>query len=86
MTATRIFPQIQRGEVQANNVGAAEVTLHVTFTKAFASTPMVVASFWGASYNRRMHVANVTATGFDIVFATNASTSAWCGAYWVAVL
>lgn len=85
MSVTRINPQIQCGEVQVSNVGTTEVTQHVTFPRAYASAPKVVACFWGASYNRRMHVGTVTATGFDIVFATNSNASAWCGAYWIAM-
>ena len=89
MTVTRLnppVPQVQRGFVEASGVGTAEVTKHVAFSPAFASAPTVVAVMTGASYNRRMHTLNITASGFDMVFATNTTASAWCGAYWVAVL
>ena len=87
MTYTRLNNAIQSGFVQADNVTTAETTVHVTFSRAFATTPTVVIGMAGASYNRRAHVQNESTTGFDVKFALmSGTTGAWCGASWIAVV
>lgn len=86
MAYTKLNSAIQRGFVQSDSVTTADTTVHVTFSSTFASTPTVVIGLSGASYNRRVHTANESTTGFDAVFALNSgSSSAWCGASWVAI-
>lgn len=83
MSATRINPQMQRGSVTVTNVGTTEVTRHVAFAEVFASAPTVVACLSVASYNRRLHVSNVTASGFDVVVATNSGSASSSNSVWV---
>jgi hypothetical protein len=87
MTYTRINNAIQRGSISATDVTTTEKTVHVTFPRAFANTPTVVLGLEVASFNRRpVYAANVSATGFDAVFAlSSGSGAASCWASWIAV-
>lgn len=77
---------IQTGSVTITNVSTTEKSTNVTFSKTYSSAPKVVASLNTASYNRRIHVTNVTTTGFTIVTALNSgSSTASVWVDWIAV-
>lgn len=77
---------IQTGSVTVTGVSTTDKSTSVTFPKTYKSAPKVVASLNTASYNRRVHVTNVTTTGFDVVVALNSGSgtaSVWVN--WIAV-
>ena len=77
---------VQAGSVTITNVTTTENSVSVIFPKAYNSAPTVVACFSTASYNRRLHVSNVTATGFTVTVALNSgSGTASCWVDWIAV-
>lgn len=80
-----VHPMVQSGSVTITGVSTAEKTVAVAFPQAYDAPPTVVASFSVASYNRRLHITNVTATGFSVVVALLSGTSASAWVNWVAV-
>lgn len=73
-------------DVTISSVGTTEKSLHVDFPRPYpaGATPTVLLTLT-ASYNRRIHVANVTNTGFDAVAALSSGTATvWFNwlAYW----
>lgn len=73
-------------DIAISSVGTSEKTLHVDFPRPYPTgvTPTVLLTLT-ASYNRRIHVTNVTNTGFDAVAAlSSGSATVWFNwlAYW----
>lgn len=79
------FPQAGYGAL--TGVTTTEKSVDVKFPRAFPFAPYVVVSLYNASYNRRVHVSNITTTGFKATGAlTSGSGTASIEFEWVAVL
>lgn len=77
---------VQRGNYGfSSSVTTTEVTEYVTFPIPYSTTPTVVVSLYGSSYNRRIHVNAVSQYGFSVTAALLSGTSsATVGLSWIA--
>lgn len=65
----------------------AETSIQITFPRPFSTAPRVVVSLYNSSYNRRLHIKNITSTGFTVVGALlTGSSSAAIEFEWIAVM
>lgn len=79
------FPQAGYGAIA--DATATEKSVQITFPRAFSSAPRVVVSLYNSSYNRRLHVTSITATGFIVVGALlSGSSSAAIEFEWIAIM
>lgn len=79
------LPQAGYGAIA--DATATEKRVQITFPRAFSSAPRVVVSLYNSSYNRRLHVTSITATGFIVVGALlSGSSSAAIEFEWIAIM
>jgi hypothetical protein len=77
-------PQAGYGAISSATTTEQSVT--VTFPRAYTYAPRVVVSLYNASYNRRLHVSSITATGFTVTGALTSGTGTAAIEFeWVAV-
>lgn len=64
----------QAGYASITDVTTTEKTVTVNFATNFTYAPHVLVTLYQNSFNRRVHVKNITTSGFDLVGALESTT------------
>lgn len=64
----------QTGYASITDVTTTEKTVTVNFATNFTYAPRVLVTLYQNSFNRRVHVKNITTSGFDLVGALESTT------------